>query len=134
MEFEKNKRQKPRSGPLAGIMLLRGLLLGYSFFTTWQVINDPIYQDVLPAWLKPYVILIGVLAMLCLVSAVLIFMYKRYGLMTAITVSGVDLVVGVLLVAMGQLQPNVPGFVVAGLALYLSYKFLNEEPHSAFFT
>jgi hypothetical protein len=133
MEFEKSKRQKPRVWGLAGIMLIRGLLLGYEYFTTSELINSSMYRDSLPGWIRPFVMLMGFLAVLCLVSAVLIFLYKRYGLMGAIAACAIDLGVGVLILAMGMFPPNVLGFVVSGLILYYSYKYLNEYPYSLSF-
>lgn len=134
METEKAKLEKPRIWGLVGIMLLRGLLLGWQTISTWQVVSDPAYSEVMPGWAQPYVILAGVLAILCLVAAVLIYLYKRYGLIAAIAASGIDIVVGVLLIISAAIQPNVPGILVSGAIIYYSWKYLTQEPHSTFFT
>jgi hypothetical protein len=137
METEKNKLEKPRVWGLVGILLLRGLLLAWQFITNWQFASDPLYADVLPGWFMPFVILLGVLAVLCLAGSGLIFMYKRYGLWAAIIASAIDLVAGVLLLVAGQLTlalPTVLGFLISGSIIYYSWKYLNEEPHSAFFS
>jgi hypothetical protein len=73
------------------------------------------------------------LGIICFVSAILIFRYKRLGLYLGAVPYGVYILIDAISTLNGR-SPNFLSLVVSIAALYYIYKYLNEEPAKSFFT
>jgi hypothetical protein len=129
---EKAKLQKPRVLGTVGILILRGVLLGFLAFTLRQAIGDPAY--VVADWAQAYLVMIVMMAVACVIAGVLIFTYQRIGLYLGMAVSVADLVIGGLLIITGNFSGSPLGIIVTLAIMYYMWKYLTQEPDCEFFT
>jgi hypothetical protein len=124
--------RKPRVLGIVGISILRGIV---ALITTLPVLQDiganP--QDYL-SWAQPFYLVVLAIGLVLLVSAVLIALYKRVGLIIGGIVMVLDVVLGVLLLVTGQGAPNWIGLIITLAILYYIYKYLTTEPDRSYFT
>lgn len=126
--------KRPRVIGLVGIALLRGLFTLYQTAGSLDVVNNA--RNV-PGWVAPLLYLSIGLAVLSIIAAVLIALYRRWGLYLAVVAFGVDLALLVILFVAGQVVFNVGlalNVAVTLLVLYYVYKYLTQEPEKSFFT
>jgi hypothetical protein len=86
--------------------------------------------------LTPLAYLSLVIGVLQLAGGVLIFMYKRLGLLIAGAVYAINIILNVLSVIAGYttLQSIVLNTIISAAVLYYVYKYLTSEPEKTFFT
>lgn len=86
--------------------------------------------------MTPLAYLSLVIGVLQLAGGVLIFMYKRLGLLIAGAVYAINIILNVLSVIAGYttLQSIVLNTIISAAVLYYVYKYLTSEPEKTFFT
>ena len=90
----------------------------------------------LPSWITLVAYVSIILSGLMIVSAILMLMYKRLGLILGAVVYGADLALNIMLVVTGNATLGsiaVRGAIVM-VVLYYIYKYLTQEPAKSFFT
>ena len=123
--------KKPRVLGLVGVLFLRGVFTLYIAFTNIQAINQS--PELYESWALLLYYLLGAMGVVLFISAVLIAMYKRLGLILGAGTSILDAVLAVLLFVAGYgIAPL--GLVMTALILYYIFKYLRNEPEKSFFT
>jgi hypothetical protein len=92
---------------------------------------------VIPGWITLVAYLALALAILAFVSAVLLLMYKRLGLILGAVIYGTNLLLNVALVVTGQTALNISviiGVLIPLIVLYYIYIYLTREPEKSFFS
>jgi hypothetical protein len=89
-----------------------------------------------PGWLPLLNYLNIILSILAIVSAVLIFRYKRLGLILGAVVYGISILLTIVLVVTGQsaITGVIISVVIDLVVLYYIYLYLTREPDKSFFS
>jgi hypothetical protein len=128
---------KPRVVGIGALCLVGGVLTILASLGLVSLVNEAnALGATLPGWITPLAYGSLVLGALQLVAGVLIFMYKRIGLMIGGAVYGINVLLNIILVVTGNttLQSIALNTIISLAALYYIYKYMTSEPEKTFFT
>jgi hypothetical protein len=128
---------KPRVIGIGGLCLVGGALNILGSLNTIGAIGEvQALGAALPGWFAPLAYLSLVLGVLQLVAGVLIFMYKRLGLLIGGAVFIIHILLNIFLVVTNYatISSIAVNTIISLAALYYIYKYMTSEPEKTFFT
>ena len=126
--------KRPRVIGLVGLLIIGGLLGLLGSLGLIGIISSGLSD--IPGWVTATAYLSLVLSVGGLVTAVLIALYRRVGLMLGLGIFGLSVISTVLQLLSGQVSlglSTIITLVIAFAALYYCYIYLTREPEKTFF-
>ncbi len=116
---------------LVTLLLLRGVMALVAVGIGINQFNQ--MPDSFESWFMPFTYLQLPIGVLQMISAVLILIYKRIGLILGAVVVGLQLLLVLVMMLAVQVDPNVLGVLFSlGILVYIG-RFLTTHPGKAFF-
>jgi hypothetical protein len=128
---------KPRVIGIGGLCLVGGVLTILASLGLVGLVNQAqALGAAIPGWIAPLAYLSLALGALQIVAGVLIFMYKRIGLMIGGAVYVINVLINIVMVVTGNttITSIALNTVISFAVLYYIYKYMTSEPEKNFFT